>query len=93
MHGDSADQIAEKLGPDGIRNDHYGKERSQSGEQYCIDADHDRGLLKIAQLGMCDLAVYLRERLFAAHRQYRVSEAEQQDEQGGMGKPGALQGT
>ena len=44
-------------------------------------------LLQVLQLGMLDLAVDLGQRLFAAHRQYRVSEADQHQDQREIARP------
>ncbi len=46
------------------------------------------GLLQVLQLGMLDLAVDLGQRFLAAHRQHRVAEADQQQNQGSMASPG-----
>src|SRR5450631_1373737 len=75
IHGDAADEVGEVLRADAVRDDHHRKERNQRGEQQAVDEDHQPGLLQILQFGVFDFAVDLSQRLFAAHRQHRVSEA------------------
>ena len=44
------------------------------------------GFLEVLQLGMRDLAVHLRQSLLAAHGQYGVAEADEQDDEGQVGR-------
>ena len=52
------------------------------------------GLLQILQLRMFDFAIHLRHRFFAAHRQHRMAEADQDaDESDGVRQPRVAQPT
>ena len=78
IHGHAADQIPEVIWPDAVGNDHHREKRDQRGEQQAVDENHQSGFFQILQLGMGDLAVDLRQGLFAAHGQYGMAEADEQ---------------
>ena len=57
------------------------KKLISDGECQTIDKDDERGLLEIEELGAFHLAIDLRERLLAAHRQDRVAEGDRHADQ------------
>ena len=75
-HGNSADEVAEIVRPDVIRNNHHREKRHQRREQKTVDEDHQASLLQVFQLGMRDLAVHLGQGFFSAHGQHGVSETD-----------------
>ena len=64
-----------------LRNNHYGQQRPNSGEHEAVNGDDDRSALQVLELRMRNFAVDLRQRLFAAHRQYGMSECHEDAEQ------------
>ena len=91
MQRNSADQIAEILGTHVIGNDHDREERRKRGKQQRVNADHNRSFFQVPQLGVGDLAIDLRQGLFAAHRQHGMTEADEHDEHRQMADPAVLQ--
>src|SRR5580693_4529238 len=91
VHRDAADEIGEVVMPDVIRNNHYGVERDQRGEQQTVDEDDQPGFFQVLQLGMLDLAVHLGERFLTAHGQNRVSKSHEKDDPCETADPGSVQ--
>src|SRR5436305_4364812 len=77
VHRKAADQVIQELWARGIRNDHYSEKRYQRGEQHAVDEDHKTGALQILQLGIGNLAVDLRQALFAAHGKQRMAQTDE----------------
>src|ERR1700736_3550576 len=90
-YGNSANEVSEISRPDVVWNDHHGEKRYQRSEEQAIDEDHQAGFFQILQLGVGDLAVYLRQRLLATHGQYRMPEADEQNDDCQMADPGTIQ--
>ena len=63
-----------------------GEEADERGEDQAVDEDHHPGALQVLHLRLLDLPVDLGERLFAAHRQNGMAEADE-DRDGGDGRP------
>ena len=80
VHGDAADQVGEVVRPHVVGDDHHREERNQRREQQAVDENHQPGFFQVLQLGMLDLAVDLGQRLFAAHGQHGVAEANEEDD-------------
>ena len=59
MQGNAADEVAEILWADTVRDDHHGEKRSQSGKQQRINTYYHRCLFQVLQLGMSDFAIDL----------------------------------
>ena len=67
------------------------KNDTPGGENQAVDENDEAGFFQVAQLGMLDLAIDLRHRLFAAHGQHRVAQADQNaDQSDGVGQRGVL---
>ena len=81
VHGDSANEVAEILGPDFIRNDHHSKKRHQGGEQQAVDENYQTGFFQVLKLGMSDLAIDLGQGFLTAHGQHRVPETHKNDDE------------
>ena len=58
------------------------KKLTSAGEHQAVDEDHHAGALQVLHLRHLDLAVDLRQRLLAAHRQNRVAEADEDRDRG-----------
>ncbi len=58
------------------------KKLTSAGEHQAVDEDHHPGALQVLDLRHFDLAVDLRERFLAAHRQNRVAEADEDRDRG-----------
>src|ERR1035437_6068092 len=91
VHGKAADQVVQVLGPRGIRNEHYGEEGNQRGEDHTVGEDHKAGALQVLQLGVGDFAVDLGQGLLAAHGEEGVAQADHDGDGGDGGSDGALE--
>src|SRR5262245_39326568 len=59
-----------------VWDEQHGDEIERPGEQQAVEKDNERSFLEIWQFWRLDLAIDLRERLFAAHREVRVTEGD-----------------
>ena len=75
IHGQTADQVAEVLWPDGVWNDHEGKERDARGKDQAVNKNNEAGLFQVAEFGVLNLAVDLREGFLATHCQDGMPQA------------------
>src|ERR1700722_357779 len=91
IHRDAADQVGKIIRPYAIRNNHYGEERNERSEQQAVDKNHQPGLFQVLQLGMFDFTIHLRQCLFAAHGQYRMPEADEQNDPCDVGENSSVQ--
>ena len=73
------------LRPDRVRNDRHCEKADERGEHQAVDEDHHTGPLEVLHLRPLDLAVDLRQRFLAAHRQNRVAESNQYRDAGDAG--------
>ena len=77
VHRQPADRIVEEVVSDGIWNDHHGKERDACRENQAIHENDEARFFEVTEFRMLNLPVHLGHRLFAAHSQDRVTEANQ----------------
>ena len=88
VHRQAADQVALYLA---IRTSSgmiiTAKKLISDGQQQAVEEDDERRLLEVLQLGALDLAVDLRQRLLAAHRQDRVAERDEDAEHPDQAQP------
>src|SRR5207249_1726136 len=61
--------------------------------QQAVDKDYQTGLFQVLQLGMFDLTVDLGQSFFAAHRQHRVPEPYESDDEHQVAEESAVQPT
>src|SRR5215469_1874053 len=69
IHRQAADQVAEVLGADRVGNDHEREEGDAGGKDQAINKNDEAGLLQVAELGMLNFAVDLRQSFLTAHGQ------------------------
>ena len=91
VHRQAGDQVVVELRPHRVGDDRDGEEADERGEHQAVDEDHHAGALQVLHLRLLDLAVDLRERLLAAHRQNRVAEADEDRDRRERRPDGALQ--
>ncbi len=93
VHRHAGDQVvAINRHPHRVRNQHHRQQRADAGKDEAIDRNDDRRALQVLELGMLNLAIDLRQRLFAAHRQHRMTESHDDAEQAQRrGRAGVLQ--
>ena len=75
----------------GVRNDHHREEGNQRGEEHAVDENHEAGALQVLEFGVGDLAVHLRQALFAAHGQQRVAKTDHDGNRRDGGRERALE--
>ncbi len=73
----AANQIVQILAALGIRNQHHGKEGNQRREHQAVNENHEAGAFQILQFWRGDFTIYLCETFLAAHREERMSRADQ----------------
>ena len=87
-HRQAADQVVlVGLDPRPVGDDHHGEEADQRGQQEAVQENDECRLLEVRQLGTLDLAVDLGQGLFAAHREHRVAERDQDAEHPDQAEP------
>ena len=77
VHRQPGDQVVVELRPHAVGNERHREEAHERGEQQAVDENHQAGALEVLHLRLLDLAVNLRERFLAAHREDRVAEADE----------------
>src|SRR5262249_43276579 len=73
MHGESGEQVRDVVGTNRVRNDHAREKRDDTGTDNRKHANDGGRDLQVLEFGIRDLAVDLRQRLEATHRQQRVT--------------------
>jgi hypothetical protein len=92
IHCQPADRIVEEIIAYGIGDDHHREKRDTGSEDQAVGKDDEARLFEVFQFGMLNLAVHLRHRLFAAHGQNRMAQANQNaNEADGVGERGMTQ--
>src|SRR5215467_9188407 len=94
IHGQTTDQVAEVLGPNRVGNNREGEERDARGKEQAVNENDEARLLQVAQLGMFNLSVNLRQSFLAAHCQNGVPQTDKNsNESNGIGQPRVMQPT
>ena len=65
------------MDPNIVGNNHHSQQRAHASEHEAVDGNDQGCTFQILQLWMFDLAIDLRERFLAAHREHRVTERHQ----------------
>src|SRR5215472_4318731 len=92
IHSQTTDQIAEVLGPNPVRNNHEGEERDAGRKYQAVNENDETCFLQVAQLGMFNLSVNLRQSLLTAHCQDGMPQTdENSNESNGVGQPRVTQ--
>src|ERR1700733_5840703 len=81
VHCQAANQILGEIPAHAVRNNHHREERNQRSEHQAVNKYHQPSFLQVLELGMLDLPVNLREGFFAAHRQHRMAQADENNNQ------------
>ncbi len=91
VHCEAGDQVVVEARPDGVGNQRDRQEADRRREDQAVEENDPRRAPQVQRLGVFDLAVHLSECFQPAHREERMTEADDHRDHRDRGEHGALE--